>query len=135
MNVLHCMCDARSNQQKPIYSPVHWISSATAVISLRKWQWACVFVCVVIVCDITTLISSLVIVETLWTERLNNERVGAEGLCASLRVWSRQLMSVYVLHYFLDEFLNHNHAWRCIRLDNTLKALRRDSGEWFENNF
>lgn len=43
-------------------------------------------VCVVIVCDITTLISSLVIVETLWTERLNNERVGAEGLCASLRV-------------------------------------------------
>lgn len=51
-------------------------------VGLRVCVCLCVYL--VIASDITTLISSLVIAEPLWAERLNNER--AEGPCVLLCV-------------------------------------------------
>lgn len=86
-----CMCVSLLVRQKAIYLAVHQISLVTRVISFRKWQWpcglVCVEVCVVIACDITTLISYLVIVGLLWTARLNNEK--------ELKLWGRVCQHVW----------------------------------------
>lgn len=45
---------------------------------------------VVITCDITTLISSLVIVKSLWVEGLNNGKECEMRVCVCVAVWRRQ---------------------------------------------
>lgn len=108
-----------------IYLPSIWISLATRVILVRKWQCVCVWergnASGVIACDITTLISFLVIIEAPWTERLNNEKAWELRLhicycwcvCVCF-IESEKLMSI--CSSFLDEFLN----WNCsCRFTNT----------------
>lgn len=75
--------------------------------------------------DIGTLISSLVIVEPLWTERLNNERESGSwgATCVAVCTWKRQLISVYVPRQFFRWILELK---LCLEMHQTWKYTRRD---------
>lgn len=85
----------------------------------------------VITCDITTLISSLVIVKSLWVEQLNNgeECKMRGGVCVV--VWMRPTVVSGRCSLLLHKFLHCNFACRGIGLDNQ----RPSSANMFLNRF
>lgn len=73
---------------------------------------------VVITCDITTLISSLVIVKSLWVERVNNGEECEMRGGACVVVWMRPTVVSGWSSLLLPKFMHCNFACGSIGLDN-----------------
>lgn len=132
VRVLH----PRSHWRKAIYPLVHQISLATSIIPFRKIAaGGCVRLCArtVITCDISTLISFLVIVKFLWMERLNNGKEREMRVCMCVAVWSRRpTVSGWSLLLFL---LNFCIAILHAEASGLTIRIRQDVKEKWKNGF
>lgn len=83
---------------------------------------------VTITCDITTLISSLVIVKSLWMGRLSNGKEGKMRVCLCVAVRRRQPMVSARSSLLSPKLLHCKFVCKCIWLDNQMPSEgRKDS--------